>query len=391
MGPPDKILGLNELFKADSNPLKVSLGVGAYRGDDGKPLVLNVVREAEKRIINAQLDHEYAGIAGLPDYVKLSLKFAYGDDDALLQRISAVQSLSGTGACRLAGEFFARFIGEGTKIYMPNPTWPNHIPIMKNAGLEPAQYTYYDASSCSYNHAACVQDVKNAPDGSVFLFHACAHNPTGCDPSKEEWNDLSEVMKSKGHIIFFDSAYQGFASGDSEKDAYAIRRFVADGHNILLSQSFAKNFGLYGERIGTLSVVCQNSEERARVDSQLKLLVRPMYSNPPVHGARIVEQVLGDSALEKEWREECKAMAVRMHEMRVLLKAKLSAAGSTRDWEHITKQIGMFAFTGLTTEQVLDMRAKHSIYCTDDGRISIAGINNSNVEHIAMAMHDVTK
>eukprot|EP00605_Chrysophyceae_sp_TOSAG23-4_P002055 GSChrysophyteH1.ASY1.ANO1.2276.1 assembled CDS len=316
MGPPDKILGLNELFKADSNPLKVSLGVGAYRGDDGKPLVLNVVH-----------------------------------DESLLRRISAVQSLSGTGACRIAGEFFSRFLGEGTKIYMPNPTWPNHIPIMKNAGLEPAQYSYYDADGCKYNHTACVRDIENAPNGSVFLMHACAHNPTGCDPSKEEWDELSKLFKRKEHIVFFDSAYQGFASGNSESDAYAIRKFVEDGHEILLAQSFAKNFGLYGERIGTLSVVCKDEEERKRVDSQLKLLVRPMYSNPPVHGARIVQSILSDIELKNQWIQECKDMADRMHAM----------------------------------------REKHSVYCTDDGRISIAGINTGNVAHIAQAIHDVTK
>jgi aspartate aminotransferase, mitochondrial len=391
MGPPDKILGLNELFKNDSNPLKVSLGVGAYRGDDGKPLVLDVVREAERRIVSGNMDHEYAGIAGVDGYVKLSLKFAYGDNQNVLDRIAAVQSLSGTGACRIAGEFFARFIGQGTKIYMPNPTWPNHIPIMKNAGLEPAQYTYYDADGCKYNHKGCVNDITNAPNGSVFLMHACAHNPTGCDPSKEQWNELSKLMKEKGHIVFFDSAYQGFASGNAEVDAYAVRKFVEDGHDILLAQSFAKNFGLYGERIGTLSVVCQDVEEKKRVDSQLKLLVRPSYSNPPVHGARIVQEILSDETLSKKWEQECRDMADRMHSMRSLLKNHLSEAGSVKNWDHITDQIGMFAFTGLTTEQVLEMRGKHSVYCTDDGRISIAGINTTNVKHIAMAIHDVTK
>lgn len=237
MGPPDKILGLNVLFKDDKNPRKVSLGVGAYRDNDGKPLVLDVVREAERRIVEAKMDHEYAGIDGLPEYVSLSLKFAYGDDPKLLQRISAVQSLSGTGACRLAGEFFSRFLGQGTKIYMPNPTWPNHIPIMKNAGMEPAQYTYYHADSCSYDHVGCLKSIQEAPKGSVFLMHACAHNPTGCDPSKEQWCELSAAMKAQQHVVFFDSAYQGFASGDAEKDAYALRKFVEDGHEtVLLAQ-----------------------------------------------------------------------------------------------------------------------------------------------------------
>jgi len=341
------------LSQDDKNPLKVSLGVGAYRDNEGKPVVLNVVREAERRITAAKLDHEYAGIDGLPEYVALSLKFAYGSDPKVLARIAAVQSLSGTGACRLAGEFFSRFLGAGTKVYMPNPTWPNHIPIMKNAGCEPAQYTYYHAASCSYDHAGCMQSVNDAPKGSVFLMHACAHNPTGCDPSKQQWGELSAAMKARQHVVFFDSAYQGFASGDAEQDAYALRKFVEDGHEtILLAQSFAKNFGLYGERIGTLSVVCKDVEEKLRVDSQLKLLVRPMYSNPPVYGARIVKEVLSDPALTAQWREECKAMADRIIEMRSLLKSQLASAGSTRSWDHLTDQIGMFAFTGLKLEQV---------------------------------------
>jgi aspartate aminotransferase len=392
-GPPDKILGLNELFKADTNPKKVSLGVGAYRADDGKPLVLDCVREAEKRITEKKMDHEYAGIAGVLNYVDLSLEFAYGKDSIPIKegRIAAVQTLSGTGACRIAGEFFARFVGKDTPIYMPNPTWGNHIPIMKNAGLTPAEYTYYNPDNCSYNHEGFMKDIESLPNGSVFLLHACAHNPTGCDPSKEQWKELSQAFLKKDHILFFDCAYQGFASGNAETDAFAIRQFVDDGHQFVLSQSFAKNFGLYGQRVGTLSVVCKDAEEKKRIDSQLKLLIRPMYSNPPVHGARIVEEVLLDGALSKKWEGECKGMADRINNMRQLLRDKLAELGSTKDWSHITNQIGMFAFTGLSSEQVLKMRAEYSIYCTEDGRISIAGVNSKNVDHIAEAIHAVSE
>ena len=392
-GPPDAILGLNALFAADANPKKVSLGVGAYRADNGKPLVLDCVREAEKRITTKEMDHEYAGIAGVLSYVDLSLEFAFGKDSAPLKegRVAAVQTLSGTGACRIAGEFFSRFVGHGTKIYMPNPTWGNHIPIMRDAGLEPAQYTYYNADNCSYNHVGFMKDIESLPDKSLFLLHACAHNPTGCDPSKDEWKEISAAMKKKKHILFFDCAYQGFASGNAETDAFAIRQFVDDGHQFVLSQSFAKNFGLYGQRVGTLSVVCKDEDEKHRIDSQLKLIVRPMYSNPPVHGARVVQEILTDDVLSKQWEGECKAMADRINDMRALLRNKLAELGSSKDWSHITNQIGMFAFTGLTKEQVLKMRADFSIYCTEDGRISIAGVNSNNVDHIAMAMHEVTK
>jgi aspartate aminotransferase len=282
LAPPDKILGLTEQFKEDPNPRKVSLGVGAYRDNHNKPHVLPTVREAEERVFNKRCDHEYAGISGVQGYVDASILFAYGDDATVIKegRVAAVQTLSGTGACRLVGDFVKRFHGTGTPIYLPSPTWGNHHNIFKDAGLEVKTYSYYDATTCSMDFVGLTKDVQDAPDGSVFLLHACAHNPTGCDPSAAQWDALSTVMKAKEHVVFFDCAYQGFASGDSETDAYSIRKFVEDGHNILLSQSFAKNFGLYGERVGTLSVVCDDAEEVERVLSQLKALIRPMYSSP---------------------------------------------------------------------------------------------------------------
>ena len=396
LGPPDKILGLNELFKEDKNPLKVNLGVGAYRDDDGKPLVLKSVKEAERRIVDKNMDHEYAGIAGVQSFVDRSVEFAFGSISPVIKsgRVAAVQALSGTGGCRLAGEFVARFLGGGSgglKMYMPDPTWGNHGAIMKDAGLVPAKYTYYDSKRCAYDHKGFLSDLSSLPEGSVFMLHACAHNPTGCDPSPQQWDELSAAFAAKKHVAFFDCAYPGFASGDSEKDAYGLRKFVSDGHNVLLAQSFAKNFGLYGERIGTFAAVTASKEETDRVLSQMKLLVRPMYSNPPVHGARIVSEILTDAALRKQWTAECKAMADRILLMRSLLRDNLKAAGSAKNWQHITDQIGMFAFTGLSPEQVLRMRSEFSIYCTEDGRISIAGVNSKNVAHVAKAMHAVTK
>ena len=393
LGPPDKILGLNELFVADKSAVKVNLGVGAYRDDQGKPYVLGSVKEAERRIVSGIMGHEYSGIAGLQSFVDRSIEFAFGQGADVIAsgRVAAVQALSGTGGCRLAGEFVARFLGRGTKMWMPNPTWGNHVAIMRDAGLEPAQYAYFDATRCSYDHAAFTAALHAMPNGSVVMLHACAHNPTGCDPSPSEWDALSALMLKKGHVAFFDCAYQGFASGDPEVDAYALRKFVKDGHFVMLAQSFAKNFGLYGERIGTMAVVTAGKEETQRVTSQLKLLVRAMYSNPPVHGARIVSEILSDPALRAQWGLECKGMAERIKSMRALLVAHLREAGSQRPWRHITDQIGMFAFSGLSTAQVLRMRTEFSIYCTDDGRISMAGINSGNVRHVAAAMHAVTK
>lgn len=225
MGPADPILGLTERFNKDADARKVSLGVGAYRDDNGKPYLLPSVLEAEQRIMAAGKNKEYAGIAGMKDFVDLSLKFAYGDDSAALadKRVTGVQTISGTGGCRLAGEFFSRFLGKGTPIYMPNPTWGNHIPIMKDAGLEVRRYTYYEPNTRGLDFQGLLTDLNGAPDRSVFLLHACAHNPTGVDPTMDQWKEIAAVMKAKNHIAFFDCAYQGFASGDANRDAGAIR------------------------------------------------------------------------------------------------------------------------------------------------------------------------
>ncbi len=393
MGPPDPILGLNEMFGKDKDPRKTNLGVGAYRDDAGKPYVLHSVREAERRIIEAKMNHEYAGITGVAPFVDLSLKFAYGDNSKVLaeKRVAGTQTLSGTGACRLAGEFYGKFLGKGSPVYMPDPTWGNHIPIFANSGMDVRKYAYLNRKDQTLDLEGMLRDIDKAPENSVFLLHACAHNPTGVDPNPEQWKEISQLMKKKNHFAFFDSAYQGFASGDAERDAGAIRQFVDDGHCISLAQSFAKNFGLYGERIGAFSVVCQDPEEKARVESQLKILIRPMYSNPPVHGARIIEIVLSDETLKAQWYKECKGMADRIITMRHSLKGKLEALGSPHNWNHVTSQIGMFCFSGLDEKKVNRLREEFHIYMTKDGRISMAGVTSGNVNYLAECMHTVSK
>jgi len=392
LAPPDPILGLTEAFKRDSAKTKVLLGAGTYRDDDGKPLVLDCVHEAERRILNNKSNHEYAGIDGIEEFTKLAIRFAYGEDSSVLRenRVAAVQTLSGTGACRLAGEFFGKFLGKNYPIYLPNPTWGNHIPIMQNSGLDVRKYRFYDPLTCGLNLNGMLEDIVNAPEKSIFLFHACAHNPTGVDPTHEQWREISNVVKNRNHISFFDCAYQGFASGNADVDAFSLRHFVSEGHNIILAQSFAKNFGLYGERVGALSFVCHDLTEAERVKSQLKILIRPMYSNPPIYGAKIVQTILSDPELTNQWKVECEGMANRIKQMRFLLKSALEQLGSRRNWQHLTDQIGMFCFTGLTPEQVDLIREKHHIYCTRDGRISVSGINTKNVEYIARAIHDIT-
>ncbi len=295
-GPPDAILGLVEAFNKDPSPTKYSLSVGAYRTDEGKPWVLPSVREAESRVLAANMNKEYAGIGGVDDFVGVARKFALGADSAAISdgRVASVQALSGTGACRVIGDFYAKFLGRGTPIYLPNPSWGNHANIFRDSGLDVRQYRYFDPKTLGLDLEGMLTDLKAAPAGSVVLIHACAHNPTGVDPTNEQWARLSDELRGQDLALFFDCAYQGFASGDAEDDAFSIRHFVEKGHSIALAQSFAKNFGLYGERVGVLNVVCADADEASRVLSQLKILIRPMYSNPPVHGARVVSAVLSD-------------------------------------------------------------------------------------------------
>lgn len=395
MGPPDPILGVSENFKKDQNPKKINLGVGAYRDDNGKPFVLDCVRKAEAIVQAKGLDKEYGPIGGGADFCKLSAGLAFGEDSEVFTsgRYVTVQSISGTGALRICGEYLAKhypWVGE-KEINLPTPTWGNHIPIMRDSGVAPVHYPYYDKATRGLDFSGMMDGIAALPAKSVVMFHACAHNPTGVDPTPEQWPEMSKLVKENDLFPVFDMAYQGFASGDTAYDAQGLRLFIEDGHNPLLCQSFAKNMGMYGERVGAFSVVCADAEEAARVESQLKILIRPMYSNPPVAGARIATEVMGNPELRAQWLGEVKDMADRIILMRTKLKAHLTEMGSAHNWDHITSQIGMFCFTGLTPEQVASMADDHAVYLTKDGRISIAGVSSGNVEYLAAAMHAVTK
>ena len=272
-------------------------------------------------------------------------------------------------------------------MYFPKPTWGNHIPIFKDSGVgDQKEYRYYDPKTIALDFKGLTEDINKAPNGAIMLFHACAHNPTGVDPTMEQWKEISAICKKKEHLVFFDSAYQGFASGDPVKDALPVRHFVADGHNILFSQSFAKNFGLYGERIGAFSVIGANKAEAEILESQIKVLVRPMYSNPPLHGARIVHTILSTPELNQLWHKEVKGMADRIIGVRHKLVAALKREGSQKNWQHIINQIGMFCFSGLTEPQVAKITSDYHIYLTKNGRISMAGVTSHNVDWLAHAV-----
>jgi len=402
LGPPDAILGLAQAFRACTAAHKVNLVIGAYRDASGSPWILPTVRAAEARLLEQQqqadkqqVNKEYLPIEGDVDFIQKAVQFAYGSEIVNTVDIAAVQTLSGTGACRIGGEFLRLALPPTTAIYIPTPTWANHWKIFDHCGFTTKPYRYYDAATNALDLDGLLQDLRAAPDRSVVLLHACAHNPTGCDPTRDQWRQIAQVLKEKQHVAFLDSAYQGFASGDAENDAWALRFLVREHPEIplLLAQSFAKNFGLYGERCGTLSVVCRgnNKQEKEIVLSQLKGIIRPMYSSPPRHGSDIVKTILGDPQLTAQYHEECRSMAERIQSMRHALVEELQKAGSTLDWSHVAQQIGMFAFTGMSPEMCDRlMSPAHDIYLTRDGRVSLAGLNGDNVAYVARAIHAVT-
>ncbi|KTG45498.1 hypothetical protein cypCar_00004899 [Cyprinus carpio] len=413
MGPPDPILGVTEAFKRDTNSKKMNLGVGAYRDDNGKPYVLSCVRKAEALIASKMLDKEYLPIGGLGDFNKACAELALGPDSEVLKskRSITVQTISGTGSLRIGANFLSRFHTVARDVYLPKPSWGNHTPIFRDAGMQLKAYRYYDPATCGFDFTGALDDVSKIPEHSVIMLHACAHNPTGVDPRPEQWKELSAVIKilqtvdlmlldiflsthslqKRKLLVFFDMAYQGFASGDIDRDAWAVRYFLEQGHNVLLSQSFAKNMGLYGERVGGFTVVCADAEEAKRVESQLKILIRPIYSNPPMNGARIASTILSTPELRSTWLEEVKGMADRIIKMREMLVTNLKKEGSTHNWQHVIDQIGMFCFTGLKPEQVERLTKEFSVYMTKDGRISVAGVTSGNVGYLAHAIHQVTK
>jgi aspartate aminotransferase len=387
VAPPDPILGTTLAFNADGDAKKINLGVGAYRTEEGKPFVLDVIRQAEEELL-AELgtgnNKEYSTIDGPPDLKKFTQELCFGAASGAVRdgRIASVQALSGTGALRVCAEFMKKHLPQAQDIYVSDPTWGNHNAIFAKAGLTVKSYPYYDASTNGFNFAGMMGTLGSAAAGSVILLHACAHNPTGVDPTEDQWRQIVTVMKEKQLIPLMDSAYQGYASGSLEKDAFAMRLFESEGLEFFLCQSFAKNLGLYGERIGMLHVICESADNAKAVLSQLKLVVRPMYSSPPIHGALLVMKILGNEARFEAWKRELAAMANRILEVRAVLRKGLEDKGTPGTWNHITDQIGMFSYTGLSAPMCERLISQHHIYLLKSGRISLAGLNKGNTQYM---------
>jgi len=392
LAPADPILGTAIAYKADPDAKKINLGVGAYRTNEGKPYIFTSVQKAESQILAdpTTYNHEYLGVDGYQPFVQSTQKLAFGDCSALKEgRVCSSQVLSGTGGLRVGFEFLK--LHYPSPVYVPTPTWGNHNAIITESGLPLRNYPYWNAKTRGLDYEGMMKTLSECPVGSIILLHPCAHNPTGVDPTPEQWNGILQVVKKNNLLPFFDSAYQGFATGNFENDASTIRLFMEAGINFILTQSFAKNFGLYGERVGAIHFVCGTKDAATRCLSQLKLVIRPMYSNPPCHGAFIVDRICRQPELYKEFLGEMKAVSDRIKNMRKVLFDELISRKTPGDWTHITNQIGMFSYTGLTPGQCEVLIKKWHVYLLKNGRISMAGITTKNVAHLAEGMDDVVR
>ena len=387
--PDDPILGLNELFKADTRPEKVNLGVGCYLNEAGNLPLLDVVEEAEGRLAAKKLPHGYMPMSGIPKFCEDVKRLVFGEAAPAVTegRITTVQTLGGTGALQLGAAFAHQYLGVA-KALVSDPTWGNHIAIFKGDGLAVSKYPYLNATKDGIDFEAMMAALNEAEEGTLVLFHACCHNPTGIDLTHEEWREVLEVVKARGLLPFLDMAYQGFGDG-LEEDAFAMRLFAASGIHFMAATSCSKNFALYGERVGALHVVCADKAEADTATTILKSLVRAEYSNPPAHGANVVAEVLGDAELVKSWKKDVVEMHDRIREMRRALEEAGRAEGA--DLSFATKQKGMFSFTGLTPEEMDRLREEFAVYGVRNGRICVAGLNHRNVGHVAKALAAILK
>ena len=382
--PPDPILGLVSAFKECKNPNKVNLGVGAYKNSEGNPLVLSAVRKAEIKLLEQELFKEYLPINGLDSYCQELLKLIFDISLPSLEHVFAAQTLGGTGALKVGADFLksAGF----NKVYISSPSWPNHKPIFSRAGFKVEAYSYYNMKTHQLMFDEMCEDIKKMEPHSVILLQACCHNPSGIDPSPVQWEVLSSLIKEQQLIPFFDMAYQGLGKNLVE-DVFSVRLFAEKHHEMLLSYSCSKNFGLYGERVGLLTIISENKEITNKVESQAKVTIRTNYSNPPSHGAHIVSTILQDPLLKKEWHHELENMCDRLEEMRKALLAELQSKGrGVKDFNFMNKQQGMFSFSGLNEDQVEELKQTHGIFMPKSGRINIAGLNWKNLEYVVEAI-----
>ncbi|RID99254.1 amino acid aminotransferase [Simplicispira hankyongi] len=389
MAPRDPILGLNEQFNADTNPKKVNLGVGVYFDDNGKLPLLQCVQAAEQKMMAKPTARGYLPIDGIVAYDNAVKALVFGADSEPVKsgRVATVQAIGGTGGLKIGADFLKK-LSPNAKVLISDPSWENHRALFTNAGFEVGTYAYYDAEKRGVNFGGMLASLKAAAPGTIVVLHACCHNPTGYDITAAQWDQVIEVLKAGKLTPFLDMAYQGFGHGIAE-DGAVIGKFVASGMNFFVSTSFSKSFSLYGERVGGLSVLCQDKEEAGRVLSQLKIVIRTNYSNPPTHGGAVVAAVLSDPELRALWEKELGEMRVRIKAMRQKLVDGLKAAGVKQDMSFITSQIGMFSYSGLSKDQMVRLRNEFGVYGTDTGRMCVAALNSQNIDYVCASIAKV--
>jgi aromatic-amino-acid transaminase len=389
MAPRDPILGLNEQFAADTNPNKVNLGVGVYFDDNGKLPLLECVQAAEKTMMEKPAARGYLPIDGIAAYDAAVKSLVFGADSEPVKsgRVATVQGIGGTGGLKIGADFLKK-LNPAAKVLISDPSWENHRALFSSAGFIVESYRYYDAATRGVDFIGMLADLNAAAPGTIILLHACCHNPTGYDITGAQWDQVIAVVKAKNLVPFLDMAYQGFGNGITE-DGAVIGKFVAAGLDFFVSTSFSKSFSLYGERVGALSVLCASKEEADRVLSQLKIVIRTNYSNPPIHGGAVVAAVLGSPELRAMWEKELAAMRVRIKAMRQKLVDGLKAAGVQQDMSFITTQIGMFSYSGLTKDQMVRLRSEFGVYGTDTGRMCVAALNSKNIDYVCQAIAKV--
>ncbi|MCB8748670.1 aspartate/tyrosine/aromatic aminotransferase [Rhodoferax sp. U2-2l] len=389
MAPRDPILGLNEQYNADTNPAKVNLGVGVYFDDNGKLPLLQCVQAFEKTMMDKPAARGYLPIDGIAAYDNAVKSLVFGADSEPVKsgRVATIQALGGTGGLKVGADFIKR-ISPNAKVLISDPSWENHRALFTNAGFTVESYRYYDATTRGLDFDGMLADLNAAPTGTVVVLHACCHNPTGYDITPAQWDEVVAVVKSKALTPFLDLAYQGFGYGIAE-DGAVIGKFVDAGLDFFVSTSFSKSFSLYGERVGALSVLCASKEEAARVLSQLKIVIRTNYSNPPTHGGAIVAGVLNNPELRTLWESELGEMRVRIKAMRQKLVDGLKAAGVQQDMSFITRQIGMFSYSGLSKDQMVRLRDEFGVYGTDTGRMCVAALNSKNIDYVCASIAKV--
>lgn len=389
MAPRDPILGVSEAFHADPNPNKVNLGVGVYYDDNGKVPLLECVRRAEHAVTERSAPHVYLPIDGIAAYDRAVQKLVFGADSEILRagHVVTVQALGGTGALKVGADFLRRF-APAAQVWISDPSWENHRALFENAGFNVNVYPYYDAATRGLDFAGMVGALDRMPPGAIVVLHACCHNPTGVDPSPEQWSRILEVVRSRGHVPFLDIAYQGF--GESlDADGSVVRRFAATPGPLFVASSFSKSFSLYGERVGALSVVATDRDEAARVLSQVKRLIRGNYSSPPTFGGQIVATILDSPELSSLWEKELGTMRERIQAIRRALVDRLARHTSGADFRFVLEQRGMFSYSGLTREQVGRLRSEFAVYAIDSGRICVAALNDRNMDYVADAIATV--